>query len=307
MAAPGGTSGSCRGPGPCEGGTVKNRSGSHWQLVLTAAPVVLVNIVAFSGQLAFLRDHLSWVPAGQVLMAVTLEVIAVYLAWQAHLAQLANDSALRLRLAAYGFALLIAAMNYSHYAGPGWAPKFVAVAVALCSVASPWLWGVHTRRASRDELLKLKLIEPHALRLGGTRWAWHPYRSGRVMWAATWQGTTDPVAAIGALYPSRASVAASAGASVKLPLPSHREIQSRRGCGQRAAEVARAEVQLDRRGRGGVTQPAPVPAAYERSRGGGASSPRAVPAAQVPAGDAVTPAAVTPAPAGTSNGQARHG
>ncbi|HEY7431908.1 MAG TPA: hypothetical protein VH641_14400, partial [Streptosporangiaceae bacterium] len=95
-----------------------------------AVPVVLVNLVAFAGQLAFLREHLPWGLAGDVLMAVTLESIAVYLAWQAHLAQLANDSALRLRLAAYSFALVIAAMNYSHYAGPGWQPTFAAVAVA---------------------------------------------------------------------------------------------------------------------------------------------------------------------------------
>jgi hypothetical protein len=166
-----------------------------------AVPVVLVNLVAFAGQLAFLREHLPWGLAGDVLMAVTLESIAVYLAWQAHLAQLANDSALRLRLAAYSFALVIAAMNYSHYAGPGWQPTFAAVAVALCSAASPWLWGIHTRRVSRDVLLEQGLIEPHALRLGTTRWAWHLYRSARVMYWATWRGQTDPAAAISAVYP----------------------------------------------------------------------------------------------------------
>jgi len=184
---------------------VKNRSGRRaW---MAAIPVVLVNVVAFAGQLAYLREHLPWPLPGQVLMAVTLEAIAVYLAWQAHLAQLANDSALRLRLAAYGFALLIAAMNYSHYAGPGWRPTFAAVAVALCSAASPWLWGIHTRRASRDQLMAAGLVEPHALRLGVTRWAWHPYRSARVMRAATWEGVTDPAEAIGAVYAPAAGVA----------------------------------------------------------------------------------------------------
>lgn len=171
-----------------------------------AIPVVLVNVVAFAGQLAFLREHLPWGIIGQVVMAVTLESIAVYLAWQAHLAQLANDSALRLRLAAYGFALVIAAMNYSHYAGPGWEPTFAAVAVALCSAASPWLWGIHTRRVSRDALMAAGLIEPHALRLGATRWAWHPYRSARVMFWATWRGETDPPGAISAVYPVPARV-----------------------------------------------------------------------------------------------------
>ena len=242
------------------------------RVVFVAAPVVLVNVVAFAGQLAFLREHLPWVPPGQVLMAVTLEVIAVYLAWQAHLAQLANDSALRLRLAAYGFALLIAAMNYSHYTGPGWAPTFVAVAVALCSAASPWLWGVHTRRASRDALMKAGLVEPHALRLGGTRWAWHPYRSARVMWAATWRGVTDPGQAIGAVYP--ASAPASARAFVKPKLPGLRQVQGDHACGQPVAGKIQAALR---------TRDSQWAQAIERSRGGESRVPRIpAPAAQEP-------------------------
>src|SRR6478752_9875434 len=98
-----------------------------------AVPIVLVNAVAFAAQLAFLRDHLPWPSAEQVLVAVALESIAVYLAWQAHLAQLADDSAMRLRMAAYGMAALIGAMNYSHYAAPGWRPTFGAVAFGMAS------------------------------------------------------------------------------------------------------------------------------------------------------------------------------
>lgn len=172
-----------------------------WRPMLAAVPVILVNAVAFAGQLAFLHAHLPWPPAGQVLLAVTLESVAVYLAFHAHLAQMANDSALRLRLAAYGFALVIAAMNYSHYAAPGWRPTFAAVALGLMSASSPWLWSVHSRRVSRDVLLAAGLIEPHALRLGGTRWMWHPYRSARVMQAASWDGERDPARAIAAVYP----------------------------------------------------------------------------------------------------------
>jgi hypothetical protein len=167
-----------------------------WRSLLAAVPVILVNAVAFAGQLAFLRARLPWPLAGQVLMAVTLESVAVYLAFHAHLAQMANDSALRLRLAAYGFALVIGLMNYSHYAAPGWRPTFAAVALGLMSASSPWLWSVHSRRVSRDVLLAAGLIEPHALRLGGTRWMWHPLRSARVMWLATWEGITEPAEAI---------------------------------------------------------------------------------------------------------------
>jgi len=163
---------------------------------LAVIPIVLVNSVAFAGQLAFLRGHLPWPLAGQILVAVTLESVAVYLAWQAHLALAADDSAMRLRLAAYGFAAVIGVMNYSHYMAPGWRPTFAAVTFGLMSVSSPWLWSVHSRRMSRDALKAHGLIEPHAVRLGATRWIWHPWRSARVMWHATWEGENDPAKAI---------------------------------------------------------------------------------------------------------------
>jgi hypothetical protein len=155
---------------------------------VAAVPVALVNVVAFFGQLAFLRAHLAWPLAGQILVGVALESVAVYLAYHAHLAQVANDSALRLFAASRGFALVIGAMNYSHYAGPGWRPTFPAVAFALMSAASPWLWGVHTHRESRDDLMARGLVEEHAVRLGATRWTWHPFRSAHVTWLATWNG-----------------------------------------------------------------------------------------------------------------------
>lgn len=166
---------------------------------LAAVPIVLVNAVAFCGQLAFLRVHLPWPAAGQVLVAVTLESVAVYLAWQAHLALTAGDSALRLRLAAYGFALVIGIMNYSHWMAAGWRPTFAAVTFGLMSVSSPWLWSVHSRRVSRDALLATGDLEKHAVRLGMTRWLWHPVRSVRVMSRATWEGENNPKAAIALL------------------------------------------------------------------------------------------------------------
>jgi hypothetical protein len=160
--------------------------------------VVLVNAVAFAGQLAFLRTHLHWPLGGQILVAVALESVAVFIAYHAHVAQLANDSAFRLRLSAYSFAAVIGAMNYSHYMGPGWAPTFPAVAFSLMSAASPWLWSIHSRRESRDALMARGLVEEHAVRLGSTRWAWHPIRSARVMFHATWEGITSPAEALAA-------------------------------------------------------------------------------------------------------------
>lgn len=177
---------------------------------LAAIPVILVNAVAVIAQLTFLRTHLSWTPAGQVLVAVTLESVAVYLAWHAHLAIIADDSAMRLRLAAYGFAAVVGVMNYSHYRAPGWRPTFPALVFALCSVISPWLWAVHSRRQSRDALKAKGLIEPHAVRLGATRWMWHPVRSWRVVFRATWQGENDPAKAIALPAMKAASLPATA-------------------------------------------------------------------------------------------------
>jgi hypothetical protein len=163
---------------------------------LAAIPITFVNSVAFFGQLGFLRTHLHWILPGQTLFGVTLESIAVYLAWQAHLAQLADDSAMRLRLAAYSAGLVIGACNYSHYAAPHWRPTFAAIGFGGLSAISPWLWSIHSRRTSRDDLMQRNRIEPHAVRLGPTRWTWHPLKSARVMWHATWIGENDPAAAI---------------------------------------------------------------------------------------------------------------
>ena len=162
---------------------------------LVAIPVILVNAVAFGAQLGFWSAHLPSV-AQAALVALALESIAIYLAYLAHVAQLADDSALRLRLAAYGMALLIGVLNYSHFDGPGWRPTVPAVTFGMMSAISPWLWSAYSRRASRDALKAKGLIEPHAVRLGGTRWAWHPYRSWIVYWHATWEGVSDPAEAI---------------------------------------------------------------------------------------------------------------
>jgi hypothetical protein len=188
---------------------------------LTAVPIVLVNVVAFYGQFSYLHAHKSVPPAVQVIVAVALESVAIYLAWQAHLAQLANDSALRLRLSSYLIALVIAAMNYSHFCGPGWRPAFLAVAFALASAISPVLWSVYSRRATRDALKARGLIEGRAVRLGATRWAWHPVKSFRVMSRATWAGETNPARAIALIEagPGREIVIADRDATALVPWP----------------------------------------------------------------------------------------
>lgn len=217
---------------------------------LAAVPVILVNVVAFGAQLGFWNAHLP-VTAQAVLVALALESIAVYLAWHAHLAQKANDSALRLRLSAYGMALVIGTLNYSHYMAANWRPTVAAVTFGLMSAISPWLWSVHSRRESRDILKTAGDIEPHAVRLGMTRWAWHPVRSWRVMFRATWLGVTKPADAIALLdnpgpvvAPQRVAHDDGKGDKPRKPAlrrrgPTNKELADARGVSVRTIQRAR--------------------------------------------------------------------
>jgi Protein of unknown function (DUF2637) len=165
--------------------------------IYAAIPVLLVNTCAFLGQLGYLRTHLTaWGLPGQILVALTLESIAIYLSAHAHLARLADDSAFRLQTAAYTLAAVIGAMNYSHWCAPRWHPTPIAITFALMSTLSPWLWGIFSRRESRDALRAKGLIEGHAVRLGVSRWFWYPLRSMHVTRLAAWEGITNPGEAI---------------------------------------------------------------------------------------------------------------
>ena len=195
----------------------------NWRAYAAAIPVVFVNSTAFIGQYAFLRAHVPWITPGIVLIALTIESIAIYLAFHAHLAQLANDSAMRLKLGAYTFAAIVGVMNYSHYS-VHWHPTALAVIMFLASAISPWLWSIHSRRASRDQLLARKLVDEHAVRLGANRVMWHPARSLRVIRWAAWHGVNDPARAIGHFADRYGTADADPGtraalAQTELPVP----------------------------------------------------------------------------------------
>ena len=163
--------------------------------IILAVPLVFVNGVAFTGQLAFLRTHLSWPVIGDVMFAVSLESVAIFLAYMAHAALIGNDSSTRLRLASYAFGIAIGLMNASHYMHNG-RLTFAAIGLGLMSASSPFLWSVWSRRQSRDALIANDLIEGHAVRLGVNRWLWHPRKSFTVFRAATWEGEQNPIRAI---------------------------------------------------------------------------------------------------------------
>lgn len=124
----------------------------------TAAPITLVTSFAVYGQFAWGLANLPthtlipiWVIAAGA--ALAFESLSLYVQWHAHDALLRRDGtrAARLRFGSYLFAGVAAAVNYSHFSN-GWAPTPGAVMFALFSMSSPWLWGLHTRRAHNIQL-----------------------------------------------------------------------------------------------------------------------------------------------------------
>jgi hypothetical protein len=168
------------------------------KLRITAAilPLLLVNIIAVSGQADFWIHHLPGFPViAGIGFAAALESIAIFLAVYAHLAAVSDDASLRLRLASYGMGVIIGLLNASHFVIHGRITA-AAVGMGLLSASSPVLWGIFSRRQSRDKLRAAGLIESHALRLGTVRWLFHPARSFEVFRLAAWDGINVPADAI---------------------------------------------------------------------------------------------------------------
>jgi hypothetical protein len=160
-----------------------------------AASSLLVNTVAFIGQYGYASEHFGWDKPGDILYAATIESIAVTVAAHAHQSQKNNDSALRTKLASYALGAVVGALNYSHFS-VHWHPTAKAVSLGLLSALSPWLWSMFSRRVSRDLFMERGLLEGRAVKLGATRWFWHPLGSFRAMRWATWIGEQNPSAAI---------------------------------------------------------------------------------------------------------------
>jgi hypothetical protein len=163
--------------------------GPDWQhKLVTALPLVLVNIVAIYGQFARARENINeWGLIGQIIFAAALESVAIAIAYHAYLAELSNDTALKLKLASYAFGIGVGVLNYSHFSN-NFHPTAPALVVGIMSSASPFLWGMYSRRVSRNSLKNNGLIEDHAVRLGSSRWLYHPIRCIIVMSRSTWVG-----------------------------------------------------------------------------------------------------------------------
>ncbi|MEU6387698.1 hypothetical protein ABZ847_29550, partial [Streptomyces bauhiniae] len=133
----------------------------------TVGPLLIVNSATVGGQLAYAYDQTptGWHPVARgavaVGVAVAAESVALYVGWHAHdaLLQAAHTTATRLRRASYAIALVMAGVNYSHFAGEHLAPTALAVILGVLSSLSPWLWGLHTRRMQQVQLLAENLVD----------------------------------------------------------------------------------------------------------------------------------------------------
>jgi hypothetical protein len=171
--------------------------------IVLVLPLVLVNAAAIWGQAGWSYTHIapaSWTDVQRLtlslLFALAVESIGVYLAWEAHQAQMANQSSGLLRLASYGVGALVGYLNYSHFAGDTLTPTPQAVTFGLLSAISPWLWAIRSRSMNRDRLAELDMTDERGLKLSTSRKFWHPFKSFSVLRAAAWWGETRPSVAV---------------------------------------------------------------------------------------------------------------
>jgi hypothetical protein len=159
---------------------------------LMYAPLLLVNLAAIYGQLAFFYRHVAptaWPVPGKIALAIVvalaIESIAVYVGWHAHdaLINKLGRTAARLRRASYGIATLVAAINYAHFAdfseatGNELGLNAASVAFGLLSLISPWLWGLHSRRMKNLQLAKEGVADAVGATFSGERIRSFPIRS----------------------------------------------------------------------------------------------------------------------------------
>lgn len=175
---------------------------ARWERVSFTVPLVLVNLGALVGQSmwaygklvdSLLTDHHKVATVLAVLFALALESIGVYLALEAHAAMMMQQASGGLRLASYAIACVIAGLNYSHFhmESMDW-----AVALALLSLVSPWLWSVKSRADHRASLMARGEVDPRGVKLSTARKIAAPIRSMKVWKWAAWAGETDPLKAV---------------------------------------------------------------------------------------------------------------
>lgn len=171
--------------------------------LVAALPLFIINALTVYGQMAYAYYHVApanFNQASRVVLAIMFgiatESVALYVQWHAHDALMlkSHATARQLRRASYLIALGVAAMNYSHFA-EDLTPTAAACAFGLLSLLSPWMWGLHTRRMYRVQLLKERRVDDAGAEFSTTRKRMFPVRTWMAYRWSIDQNETDPVRA----------------------------------------------------------------------------------------------------------------
>ncbi|WP_214317014.1 hypothetical protein [Nonomuraea sediminis] len=166
------------------------------RLAVMSITNVGVNGVAVSGQaMAFMQRGLP--PLWAVLAAGIVESVAVYVSWHAHVALREGDAALVTRMWSYGIGAGAGYLSYTHV--PDYPELFAA-----CSLASPWLWSMHSRHLHRQDLRSAGLIDPRAPKFSVLRWLLHTRETFAAFRWAVSEGVQSPHIAVEVVRTRRA-------------------------------------------------------------------------------------------------------
>ena len=173
--------------------------------VRAALPIALVTGLAMFGQINFayvaISEEVKLEDFGTLVLAVALgvayESISLHVQWHSHDSLMRGHTltAARQRKASYLIALVGAVVNYSHYAKDDWKPTVLAVAFATFSLASPPLWGLHTRRLHQVQLSREGRMDVAGAVFSAERYRWFPVRTLRAVRWSIDHGVTDPAVA----------------------------------------------------------------------------------------------------------------
>ncbi|MEU7911290.1 hypothetical protein [Microbispora bryophytorum] len=147
-----------------------------------------VNGVAVAGQAISFTER-GWPLWAAALAAGIIESVAVYVSWHAHVALREGDAAWRLRMTSY---LIGAAAGYLSYTHVPMYPELFAA----CSLASPWLWSMHSRHLHRQDLREQGLIDPRAPKFSALRWLLHRRETFAAFRWAVGEGVQSPQVAV---------------------------------------------------------------------------------------------------------------
>ena len=170
----------------------------------TVAPLIVVNALTVYGQLAYAYESIApatWPVGARVILsigfALAVESVALYIQWHAHDALLlrSHSTARSLRRTSFLVALIVGAMNYSHFTVKLDKPTAAGIAFGMLSLLSPWMWGLHSRRQARIQLLKERRVDDAGAEFSTTRKRMFPVRSWMAYRWSIDQNETDPVRA----------------------------------------------------------------------------------------------------------------